>query len=134
MFLLVGLAATVGVLDVNLAHGFLFWPDKPAKPQIGIITNPGIIEEFDKFYDKYPNINQEDVNELHADASTKCFTGASKIVAEEDPNSFNSPFGQAIGFSLCKGIISGTIENYLDGLGIAYKSRESGEPPTLIKE
>lgn len=48
----------------KIANGFLFWNDKPSKPQLGMITNPILIEEFDKLYAKYPNINQIDIDNM----------------------------------------------------------------------
>ncbi len=125
IFLLGGLAAMGAVLSVNLAYGFLFWPDKPAKPDMGVVTNPLLIAEFDKLYDKYPNINQVDIDQLYFDTSLICYNGAHQSVMENNPESADSPLGQLIGSKLCSSLMSGAIENYLSQLKIEYSSMKS---------
>lgn len=129
--ILICLAISGSIIGIMYAFGF-FHDSKPPKPDLGIIQNELIIAEFDKLYDKYPNINQADVNQLHISATNACFLSTHQTVKENHPES-DTAFGQMMGNALCSGIISGAIETYLNGLNIPYYASSDGQPPQLIQ-
>lgn len=121
------------VVGFSMADGFLFWSDKPAKPSL-VTQNPIMLAEFDKLYDKYPNINQQDVDDAHQAASIKCFTEAKKNVERDNPEDADNAFGQLFGLSFCQGFMNGEMEDYLDQLGIQYyENPKSTGAPILVQ-
>ena len=118
----------IGVLSINLAHGFLFWPDKPAKPQI-MTTNPDVIAVFDGLYNKYPNILQQDIDTVHSSLVGQCLSWTS----ETDDSQVGEGFAQLVKTGMCNGLMTSMIESYIDQLGMKYWSSEDGNPPQLVK-
>lgn len=135
LVLIVGLVAfgTVFLLTgaiMTSVYGFFHDHNKDvSKPEFYI--NPIIQAELDILYEKYPHITQQDIYNVHTSASAVCFTETKKQM-DDDPESRDNVFGQAIGMGMCQGFMAGMVENYLDALGVAYYEGESGEPPILI--
>lgn len=118
------IAITLSVLLGIIPTQALFHDNKPPKPEI-LSTNPEILAIFDEFYNKYPDITQTDVNQLHSDLTFSCASSMSE--SNEESNAIADMMSTAF----CKGFTSGMIEDYLDGLGLAYFSYDNGETPTL---
>src|ERR1044072_4717536 len=119
---MVPIAIVIVIFFIPMTYVQAFWPfddGKPAKPKLGLVTNPEMIKEFDALYNKYPNITQEDVNNTHHQLTLECASGA------------ETPLDQFVQLSMCKGFMSGMMEDYLDGLGMNYWSNPNGEIPTL---
>ncbi len=108
------------ITNSNLVNGSLFSPDKPEKPNLGMLTNPILVVEFDKLYDKYPDIKQQDVNELRETAVTKCIGESYKETYKINPDSADSLIGQIVGKTICNVLISSTIASFLGQLDIQY--------------
>jgi len=118
------------ILTVNIANAF-FHDNKPPKPELPFVQNPIILEIFDRLYEKYPDISQEDIDKTHTELVSECTVGMDNPNKE---NTLDSPLGEMMSAAFCKGFTSGMIEDYLDGLGIQYYSNEDGNTPTLITQ
>jgi hypothetical protein len=142
IYLGVGFAVAAGLLiiltllvpaDTNPITAFFnenIFSHKPPKPEFNI--NPLLTQELDKLYDAYPNIHQGVVDDVHTSGSAVCFSGAMSNV--NDPETRDNVFGQMAGMAMCRGVVAGSIENYLDALGVSYYSNEGGLPPTVFKD
>jgi hypothetical protein len=116
---------------LNQIYGFtpVFFHDKKTVEKPTLMINPLIQAELDVLYEKYPHITQEDVNNVHTSASETCYSEAQNTIEDEEIR--NNVLGQSMRMSVCQGVMSGMIENYLYQLGIDYYSGESGSPPIL---
>lgn len=103
---------------------------KPSKPQIGIF-NQDIVSQFDILYDKYPKITQQDVNNVQTTVTALCVSYINNM-PDKTEGARDTIFGQAMTASMCGGVTTGLIENYLDQLDVRYYSEGAGQPPTVF--